>query len=240
MNILAIDTSTEVLSLALSVSGSLWQAEISAGTRHSELLLEWTDKLVKSAMIEPADLNLVLCMQGPGSFTGLRIGYAAAKGFSEALGIPVKAIPTLDCIAASQSVWPGFVLPVIDAKKNSFFAAVFREGRKLSEYMDAEAQTIAVTLRNLGYNPDIPLLVTGPGAELFYSRITAENLRQDFSIKDSIRIDPMAARGRAPEMLRIYKILQSLNEYDSLSGMEGLYSGPLYLRKSDAELSLDK
>jgi tRNA threonylcarbamoyladenosine biosynthesis protein TsaB len=128
MRILALDTSDQVLSVALDTENGVFCAEIDAGTRHSELLMECIDGLFKTAGLAPRELDLVACMKGPGSFTGLRIGYATAKGLCMALGIRLAAVPTLDCLAYALSIWPGIVIPAIDAKKGCFFSSFYRGG----------------------------------------------------------------------------------------------------------------
>ena len=226
MNILAMDTSGDVLSLVLSSSRGKWGVEIDAGTRHSELLMEWIDKLFCSAGLEPGDLELVACMKGPGSFTGLRIGFAAAKGLSLALGIPMVAVPTLDCLSCGLSVWPGLVLPVMDAKKNCFYAALYRGGSLLTEYMDADPETIIRTLEHHRI-PGETAAITGPGAELFLSRLDKLGPAEGFSL------DPQFFRGKAFELLKFIENRDIIDTDES-----DIYSGPLYLRKSDAELNL--
>ena len=121
MNVLAFDTATSVLSVALSSNDGTLNIEIDTGLHHSEMLIEVTNELLNKANLKPQDLNLVACMRGPGSFTGLRIGFATAKGIAASLNIPFISVPTLDCMAFSHSVWPGIVVPVIDAKKKMFF-----------------------------------------------------------------------------------------------------------------------
>ncbi|MCL2602514.1 MAG: tRNA (adenosine(37)-N6)-threonylcarbamoyltransferase complex dimerization subunit type 1 TsaB, partial [Treponema sp.] len=148
MNILAFDTSDAVLSVALEVGpsaegGSFWYTEVDAGTRHSELLMPCADWLCRSAGIQPEQVGLVACMEGPGSFTGLRIGFSAAKGIALAFGVPLTAVPTLDCIAEPLSFWRGITVAAIDAKKGCFFTALYRQGTRLTEYMDASPQRIA-------------------------------------------------------------------------------------------------
>jgi tRNA threonylcarbamoyladenosine biosynthesis protein TsaB len=73
MNLLAIDTATSVFSLALGTDRGVWHFETNSEMRHSELLTDTMDMLIKKSGLGPADLEGVLCMRGPGSFTGLRI-----------------------------------------------------------------------------------------------------------------------------------------------------------------------
>ena len=226
MNILTMDSSQEVLSVALGTGGRVFYTEIDAGQRHSELLMDCVDRLCTLAEIHPADLNLVACMKGPGSFTGLRIAYAAAKGLSVALGIPLAVGPTLDCLAWHLSAWPGIVIPVMDAKQGRFFTALYRQGKQISPYMDAGPETLTEEIEKAELSPAEKIILTGPGADLLLSRLTDLNLdsRQDFII------DPQYRRGRARELLEIAKNA-------TIVGTEHLDSGPLYLRKSDAEIN---
>ena len=219
-----MDTSSDVLSLSLSSSDGIRSVEIEAGHRHSELLMEWVELLFSSMGLKPEDLELVACMKGPGSFTGLRIAYAAAKGLSMALGIPLAAIPSLDCMAYPLSIWPGIVLPVMDAKKNCFFTAFYRKGTRLSDYLDIDPKSLLLTLDGYKSNPEEKVVVSGPGAELFISRI--ETLQS----RNSIFMDPLFSRGRSLELLQIVKNSYIINKYEEVD------SGPLYIRKSDAEI----
>ena len=230
MNILALDTADEVLSVALAAEGGVSCMEIDAGRRHSELLMDSVQRLCAIAGIKPADLTLIACMKGPGSFTGLRIGFSAAKGIALALNIPLVAVPTLDCLAWPLSVWPGIVLPAMDAKKGCFFTALYREGRRLTDYMDASpaaiaeaiAEAIAAELGKVRLPGPQQIILTGCGAPLLYSHLTALIPPED------IKVDPKSKKGGAKELLEIVK--------DIIVDKDDSNSGPIYLRKSDAEL----
>jgi tRNA threonylcarbamoyladenosine biosynthesis protein TsaB len=165
-------------------------------------------------------------MKGPGSFTGLRIAWAAAKGLSLALGIPILSAPTLDCLAAPFSMWPACVMPIIDAKKNRFFAALYKGGRRLSEYLDEDAQSLEKRLQSEA-DEKSPILLTGPGAGLLHAKLS-------LIISKNCTIDRFIRKGKAIELLDL------ICKYDIVHSKEGIFSGPLYLRKSDAELSLHK
>jgi len=185
--------------------------------------MECADGLFRAAGLRPADLGLVACMKGPGSFTGLRIGFSAAKGMALALGIPLAAVPTLDCLAYPLSIWPGIVIPAMDAKQGCFFTAFYRNGRRLTDYMDASPQTIANTLTKLKVSPDEKVVLTGGGAALLCSSLAA------YGSPEYTCIDPESRRGRARELLEIIK--NSTVDWKNDSSL-----GPVYLRKSDAEL----
>ena len=225
MNILALDSADKVLSVALQANSDIWYTEIDAGTRHSELMMECIDDLFKKTGISQKELNLAACMQGPGSFTGLRIGFSTVKGLALALGIPFSAIPTLDCLAYPFSSWPGIVVPAIDAKKNCFFTAFYRDGKKLTEYMDESPQTIARELEKVRLSGTEPVIVTGYGANLLCPLLSG------FFPSDYISLDPIFGRGKARELLEIIK-------RDIIRVNTGMDIGPEYLRKSDAEIKL--
>ena len=225
MNILAIDSSDQVLSVALSAETGVWYTEIDAGTRHSELLIDNTDWLLKNAELRPIDLNMVACMKGPGSFTGLRIAFSAAKGLAMALKIPLITVPTLDCLAYPLSIWPGIVIPVIDAKKGCFFTAIYRHGEKTGDDIDASPLTIISEISKSRLSPEEPVILTGPGAQLLFSSLTLNNV-------PLLSLDPDFRKGGARELLKIIK-------NSKLMLVDDLNSGPVYLRKSDAELNAE-
>jgi tRNA threonylcarbamoyladenosine biosynthesis protein TsaB len=230
MNILAIDTATNILSLALSAhdpepgsNPSRWYIEADAGLRHSEILMEMTALLLKQSGLKPADLNLIACMKGPGSFTGLRIGFSAAKGLALSLGIPLSPIPTLDCMAYSLSPWPGIVIPVIDAKKQRFFTALYRGGEKIADDMDAAPTVIAAAITGAIRTLD-GVILTGPDAAMLHIELVK---LLPATIIPGLRIDPGCRRGRAGELLELAKTRGAMDYKDA---------GPEYIRKSDAEL----
>jgi tRNA threonylcarbamoyladenosine biosynthesis protein TsaB len=245
MNLLAIDTATPVLSIALETEKGVFAFEADAGQQHSGLLMDALDMLIKTANLAPGKLEGVVCLKGPGSFTGLRIGFATAKGLALSLGIPFASVPTLDCMAEPFPVWPGIVLPLIDAKKSCFFAALYRGGERISGYLDAGPPEIsAAALKALAEAPEDErrLLLTGPDAGMFLQRLNAPPGHGDSSEKpaapplfpmDLCRLDPDFRRGRARDLLVIAK---KVNIFDTMK--EEVFSGPEYIRKSDAELSL--
>jgi tRNA threonylcarbamoyladenosine biosynthesis protein TsaB len=223
VNILAIDTATALLSAALGTPAGVRYFAADAGLRHSELLMDTLQGLMLSGGIRPGDLDRVACMRGPGSFTGLRIGFAAAKGISLSLGIPLVTVPTLDCMAAPFSVWPGLVIPAVDAKRGCFFTALYRRGERLSAYMDASPAAIAGSLDEA--SGDEPVLLTGPDADLLLPELAA--LRGE----GRLFLDPARRKGWA---LELFEFSRKNTIFDSEGGIS--CEGPLYLRKSDAEL----
>jgi len=222
MNIIAIDTAAEKFSTALAKENDTWLMEVSAGMRHSELIMDCIDALMKKAELRPEDLSAVVCMGGPGSFTGLRIGFALAKGLAISLNIPFAPLPTLDCIAWPFSSWPGIVIPVIDAKKSAFFCAMYSGGKKLCQDMDVSAIEILSNEKLVMSNEK--LLFVGPGTELLHERLSelSEPIPANIIFGKDLRY------GNAETLLKMAK-----NNPDIFADSEkNLMSGPEYIRKS--------
>ena len=224
MNLLAIETAASILSIAVLKNNEIFVSETIEGTRHSELVMELIDNLIKKAGLSPKDLNGVLCMGGPGSFTGLRIGYSAAKGLALSLSIPFAAIPTLECLVFGEIFKQGVTLAVIDARKNAWFNAFFKDGKRLTEDMDSELLQITEEIKQ--YVKDGKITLTGYGAKSLYETLPDE-------IKSNINLIN-ENKGYAKELIAIAED-KKLFSGDCTAY---LYSGPNYIRKTDAEIAL--
>jgi tRNA threonylcarbamoyl adenosine modification protein YeaZ len=106
------------------------------GLHHGSTAAPEVHSLLKTHGITAAELDAVVVTGGPGSFTGLRIGLSLAKGLAAGTGTPIVVVPTLDRFAWHLSWTPGLVVPVIDARKKRFYAAVYRFGERLTEDLD--------------------------------------------------------------------------------------------------------
>jgi len=126
MLILAFDTSTRTISVALLEDESpLAELTLSVDRHHSETLLTAINSLLSMSNKKISQLELLSCTIGPGSFTGLRIGVATAKGFAFARDIPVAGVSTLEALACNQLSSGMFVCPLLDAKKNQVYCALY-------------------------------------------------------------------------------------------------------------------
>ena len=170
--ILSIETSTEVCSVALHKEGKLLAySELFTEKAHSTALTLMIESLLKHSNIEMTDLKGVALSEGPGSYTGLRVGISVAKGLCYALGIPLYAINTLLAMAhtARQTLLDEQVLlcPMLDARRMEVYTTLF----------DRELQTILPT-QALVFNqageelllsklpaPETKILLLGNGAE---------------------------------------------------------------------------
>ena len=128
---LAIDTATDVLSVALARDNSvLGECTLDADRRHLELLLPEIHGILSAAGCRAKDINAIVVGTGPGTFSGLRVGIATARGLAQALEIPLRGSSTLRAQAmglAERNCKPGdFILPVIDAKRGQVFSRIYR------------------------------------------------------------------------------------------------------------------
>ena len=126
-NLLAIETSTERLSLAVRCGESTLVREVDAGQRHSELTLPLLYELLDEANISLQQLDAIAFGQGPGSFTGVRIACGLTQGLALGLGKPVLAIPTQMALAEQQA--SGNVLVAIDARMGEIYVAAYQRDK---------------------------------------------------------------------------------------------------------------
>lgn len=125
--ILNIETTTKNCSVSIAKEGkTLVCNEIAEeGYSHAERLHVFIEESIAAAGITFKDLVAIAVSQGPGSYTGLRIGVSAAKGLCFALGIPLIAVDTLQALAAKASVESGLIVPMLDARRMEVYSAVF-------------------------------------------------------------------------------------------------------------------
>ena len=124
MRLLALDTSTEYLSLALYLDGEIICRETHAGIRHSDLILPMLDGLLVEAGVSLTSLNGIAFGQGPGTFTGIRIGCGVAQGLAFGADLPVVGIPTL--LALAESAEQDQVIACLDARMGEVYLAAYR------------------------------------------------------------------------------------------------------------------
>ncbi len=135
MTYLCIDTSTPYLSLALEHNGQVFAVHMEAGQKHAELILPQLTSLLTKAQVSLQDIDLIAYAQGPGSFTGLRIGIGVAQGLGFAHDIDLVGIPNLD-VLASLAPPHEQVLCAIDARMGEVFYAWYntKTSERLSDY----------------------------------------------------------------------------------------------------------
>lgn len=140
MRLLAIDTSTDYLSIAVMKDGVIaGKFHKKYAMRHSSMLIPMIDRLLKRTKTKIGDIGCFVISAGPGSFTGLRIGVTTVKALAYAVKGSIAAIPTLDIIAAGIKDFTGIVCPVLDARKGKVYSAIYESDGKniklISKYL---------------------------------------------------------------------------------------------------------
>ena len=178
MLILAFETSAKAASVALWEGGLLGESYQNTGLTHSQTLMVMAEDLLKQCGKAPADVTHVAVAAGPGSFTGVRIGVAAAKGFAWGRELPLCGVSTLEAMALTLGVWEGTVCCVMDARRNQVYNALFRaEGGSITRIREDRAISLEELGKDLGEIPGAIYLV-GDGSELTHRTLkdTAANL----------------------------------------------------------------
>ena len=172
MLILAFETSAKAASAALVEDGKLLaEAYQNTGLTHSQTLMVMAEDALKQAGKTAADVNAVAVANGPGSFTGVRIGAAAAKGFAWGRQIPCYGVSTLEAMAETLGIYEGWICPVMDARRSQVYNALFRaDCGKYTRIRDDRA----ISLQELGeelQNLEGPVFLVGDGSNLCYNTL---------------------------------------------------------------------
>lgn len=151
MKLLAIDTSTDYLSVAvLDGATTLARTHRKVPRSHSSLLMPTIDACIRKARLKLADIDGYIVSAGPGSFTGLRIGVTTVKGLAFATARPIAAVPTLDAIAGNARKKCGILCTVLDARKGKVYACIYRSDgsaiTRLSKYLLLPLQDLLARL----------------------------------------------------------------------------------------------
>jgi tRNA threonylcarbamoyladenosine biosynthesis protein TsaB len=223
MRALGIDTSTMTAGVGIVEDDEiLVDLKFDVRVTYSEILLPTIDLAFRTVGMKIDDLDGLAVSIGPGSFTGLRIGLSTVKGLCIAAKKPLAAVPSLDALA-SHSLYCGCqVVPLLDAKKDQVYAAIYDtsdgELKKKGEYM-------AVSVGDLVKKISKKTLFVGPGARLYQKELT-------HLLGDQARFalnDQSFPSGASAARMGIRKL--ACGETEDIANLE-----PLYIRMSEAEL----
>ena len=172
MLILAFETSAKAASVALMEDGVLLaECYQNTGLTHSQTGMVMAQSLLNQCEKTPQDVGLVAVAAGPGSFTGVRIGVAAAKGFAWGAQLPCCGVSTLEAMAMGLGVDRGIVCPVMDARRSQVYNGLFAV--HCGEYTRIREDR-AISLRDLGedlQNFSEPIFLVGDGSRLCYNTL---------------------------------------------------------------------
>ena len=224
MKILGIESSSLVASAAI-VTDDILTAEYTVNFKktHSKTLLPMIDEIVRMTETELETIDAIAVSGGPGSFTGLRIGSATAKGLGLALKKPLIHIPTVDAMAWNLWGARGLVCPIMDAKRNQVYTGIYRMENGLEavkEQCAMDMGALAEELNRLGE----PVIFLGDGVPV-YKEIIEE------CVKVPVAFAPAHLnRQRAAAVAALGAIYFAEGKTETAAE-----HGPDYLRKSQAE-----
>ncbi len=178
MRLLAIESSAKAASVAVTEDGALvGQYFQSSGLTHSRTLLKMAEDLLENLELRLSDIDAVAVARGPGSFTGVRIGVAAAKGLCWGGDKPVVGVSTLEAMAwQGEGAGDYIVCPVMDARRGQIYNAKFVFERDELRRL-AEDRAIALDeLVSEAKKDKKPYFFVGDGAKLCYNRFSDEGL----------------------------------------------------------------
>lgn len=224
--LLAIDTSSYVLSCALAQEDKLiseWTVQ--RRLTHSEQLIPHIDEMMKVSGVLRKDIKYIAISNGPGSFTGLRIGLASAKMMAYIWDIPLIAVDTLQALAYNLKSAQAFILPLIDAQRNNVYASLYSSFKDLWQVCENKADSID-NIINEAVKHGGPIIATGEAADLYKDKL----------ISAGIQIAPFHMR-----CCRAGSVASAAFEKIKNKQFENpLQILPNYIRRSEAEVQWEK
>ena len=169
MKILALETSAKAVSAAVTEDGKVLASGYQdTGLTHSRTLMPIVEHILKNTDLTVADMDIIAAAVGPGSFTGIRIGVAAAKGLACASQKPVVGVSTLAAMARNVAFADGLVVCAMDARRQQVYNALFeaKDGR-LTRLTEDRAISLADLAEELKASP-LPRTIVGDGAQLCF------------------------------------------------------------------------
>ncbi len=225
LKILAIDSSGITASCAITEDDTvLAEYTVSYKKTHSETLMPMIDAVCSMTDTDIALIDAVAVAKGPGSFTGLRIGSATAKGIAGAAGKPVIPVPTVDALAMNLWGCEDIIVPLMDARRNETYSGIYTfENGRLKTIREQNAGPVDDVIRELGIIGK-RVVFLGDGVPVFRDRIEEK-------LKTGHLFAPASCnRQRASCVGVLAAIYHSEGRYESASAHK-----PEYLRMSQAE-----
>ena len=224
MKILAFESSAKAASVALLQDGVLLaESFMNNGKTHSATLMPMAQELLKNCEMQSSDLDAVAVALGPGSFTGVRIGVAAAKGLAWAAEKPVCGVSTLLGMASQMAGFVGTICPVMDARRSQVYNALFQsDGKQLTRITEDRAISLEDLKKDLE-TVKKPVFLVGDGSKLCYN--TLKEL-QEVLVYPPLHLEMQRASGVAIAA-------ETMAKMGEFTAPEQLV--PNYLRLSQAE-----
>lgn len=224
MKILAVDSSSKPASASVVSDGRLLsEVFVNNGFTHSKTLMPVINDVLCHSDITLDEIDLCAVVTGPGSFTGVRIGVAAAKGLCFTNDIKCVGVSALECMAYNLAAIDGYVCSIMDARCSQVYTATFRCGKNIERVTEDRAISIDELLEHLK-NLGNTVYILGDGAQLVYSK--AENLSNVILVNENNRYQKSSSAA-------FCALNKSENDYINADSLV-----PTYLRLPQAEREL--
>ena len=228
MKVLSMETSSKVCSVAILEDKNLIKKiELNNGLTHSESLMPLIKQILEETNLTLSQINLLVCDIGPGSFTGIRIGVATVKAFSDSLDIPAVGISSLEGLAYSIKT-NGIICSMIDCKNDNCYYAVYQlENGQYTLLENPKADSVENCLTFLHYKyTNSTITFVGDACEVYEDKIKATS--PNFALSDNDSFDTVD----------VYTLgIAGINKYTQLGEDKNLL--PLYLKKPQAQRQLE-
>jgi tRNA threonylcarbamoyladenosine biosynthesis protein TsaB len=229
MKILALDSSGLVASVAVVVDdNTVAEYTINHKKTHSQTLLPMLNEVKEMIELDLKTVDAIAVAAGPGSFTGLRIGSATAKGLGLALDIPIIPVPTVDALAYNLYGNDKIICPIMDARRNQVYTGIYTFEKNnfviLEQQCAADISKIVDKINNICYQYNKEAIFLGDGVDVYKTKI-AEIIKVDFQLAPS-----SCNRQRAATVATLAVELYKKGIYETATD-----HAPDYLRLSQAE-----
>ena len=172
MLLLAFETSAKAASVALFEAHQLLAEQYqNTGMTHSQTLMVMARDLLEQCGKKASQVQAVAGANGPGSFTGVRIGAAAAKGFAWGGDIPMYGVSTLEAMALGLGAWEGYICPVMDARRSQVYNALFYVNQGVVTRMTEDRAIALSDLKEEIKSLSKPVFLVGDGSNLCYNTL---------------------------------------------------------------------
>lgn len=195
MYFLALDTATNSGGVALARNSELiGLAMFKTPLKYSDRIIHYIDFLLRQLDLQPDQIDCFVTTTGPGSFTGLRIGLATVKGFCQGLDRPVIGVSTLEALAYRYREVSEIVAPMIDARRQQVYGAVYETDQKgVRELVAGTVQPPSEWLK--GLPDDLEYLFVGDAAQMYHQSILALRPKSRFLLTDNCVLSELCQLG---------------------------------------------
>ena len=229
MRVLALETSAKACSAAVTEDGRVLASAFQCtGLTHSRTLMPMVEAMLKNAELTLSDCDAVAVANGPGSFTGIRIGVSAAKGLAFSIGKPAVGVSTLEAMARNVAFSDGLVVCAMDARRQQVYNAVFRaQGGKLTRLTPDRPIALSDLAAELT-DSDLPKIIVGDGAVLCYNYLSEAGISCTMAPPHLLQQNAVSVALAAEEILA------------AGGGQTAQELAPVYLRPAQAERLRDR